>query len=85
MSINLHCKQVNLIQTPTYITELIYSNGDGGWRGIRYRYECWILNSIQEINNDQILSQDYKRDYSIMIKNHIKELHQHKTLSFGTG
>lgn len=43
MSMNLHCSQVNLLQTPTHITYMCYSNNDGGWKGIRYRYLQWVM------------------------------------------
>ena len=46
MSMNLKCKEVDLWQTPTYITYMCYSNGDGGWKGILYRYSEWAKGSI---------------------------------------
>ena len=39
---NLNAKEVTLLQTPTWITYICYSNGDGGWKGILYRYEQWV-------------------------------------------
>ena len=42
MSMNLVCDEIELRQTPTYITYMCYSNGDGGWEGILYRYKEWV-------------------------------------------
>jgi len=42
MSMNLHCKEVDLWQTPTHITYMCYSNKNGGWKGILYRYSEWV-------------------------------------------
>ena len=51
MSMNLTCKQVDLWQTPTFITWMCLSarpNGkgvykqDGGWRGVKFRYLEWV-------------------------------------------
>ena len=43
MSMNLHCDEFDLIQTSTFISCLIYSNNDGKWRGVYYRYKQWVL------------------------------------------
>jgi hypothetical protein len=41
MSVNLQCKQFQLRQVPTLMSELVYSRNDGGWRGVCHRYELW--------------------------------------------
>lgn len=42
MSINLHCDTVELLQTPTWVTQICISNNDGGWQGILRRYKIWV-------------------------------------------
>lgn len=46
MSMNLHCKEVDLWQTPTHITYMCYSNKNGGWKGIFYRYSEWVRGTL---------------------------------------
>lgn len=46
MSMNLHCKEVDLWQTPTHITYMCYSNKDGGSKGILYRYSEWVRGTL---------------------------------------
>lgn len=62
MSINLHCKEVELVQTPTYITYLCYyaefsqtehkRNKPGHWKSILAKYLLWyrdyLLSGPQE-------------------------------------
>jgi hypothetical protein len=52
---NLNCKSKNKIidlwQTPTSISHMCYSNNDGGWQGVLYRYKEWVkghLNGVWE-------------------------------------
>ena len=58
MSINLTCKEVELWQTPTWVTDMCvsvsrpptkkpdgrwrFASSDGGWRGVLFRYTCWV-------------------------------------------
>lgn len=47
MSMNLHCKELDLWQTPTHITYMCMSldkkgNPDGGMEGVRKRYLYWV-------------------------------------------
>lgn len=51
MSMNLHCNHLELPQIPTYASYLVYSNNDGGWRGVAYRLEqYWRMKSQQDCN-----------------------------------
>ncbi len=47
MSLNLKADKVELWQTPTWVTYICYSNDDGGWEGILYRYEQWAWSHTQ--------------------------------------
>ena len=48
MSMNLTCDEMELLQTPTFITWMCLSYNpiskqpDGGWQGILRRYEYWV-------------------------------------------
>lgn len=53
MSMNLHCTNFELPQIPTYMSYLIYSNGDGGNKGVAYRLEQYIRMNIQDAHNDR--------------------------------
>ena len=78
MSMNLHCKQMDLWQTPTHITYMCISNNNGGWKGIKYRYTQWVeshSNGCWE-NIEQL--EEMRRG----IKEHIKQLNSHKKLDF---
>lgn len=60
MSMNLRCEQVELWQTPTYITYMCYSNEDGGWQGILYRYEEWVLSQTDGVWDNESAYQKAK-------------------------
>jgi hypothetical protein len=78
MSINLHCKEMELWQTPTYITKMCYSSEQGGWKGIRNRYIEWVKH-----HTDGVYDNEY--DLEMMrerVKIHIEELCSHKKLTF---
>lgn len=78
MSMNLHCEQVELWQTPTYITYMCYSNRDGGWKGILYRYSEWVksfLNGCWKSNEDFEEMKD-------RIDKHLAALNSYKKLTF---
>jgi hypothetical protein len=81
MSLNLHCNEVELWQTPTYITLMTYSNNDGGWLGIKYRYIQWVESHLDGVWQN-------REDLNHMmttIKLHVKELNRHRKLTFSIG
>lgn len=47
MSMNLWCNKVELPQIPTYPSYMIYSNKDGGTKGILYRLEQYFRGKCQ--------------------------------------
>lgn len=55
MSINLHCDQLDLLQTPTYITNMCMSinpetnEPDGGMDGVRRRYILWVESTLNGV------------------------------------
>lgn len=75
---NLDCKEVPLWQTPTHITHMCYSNGDGGWQGIRYRYCEWVKGTL----NGTWQSHEDLQDAQNHVKEHIAELMSKKNLTF---
>lgn len=80
MSMNLHCEEVELWQTPTHISYMCYSNNNGGWRGILYRYEQWVQSLLNGVfTEDELERRDELKE---SIKEHIKELHSFKRLRF---
>ena len=58
MSMNLHCDEMDLWQTPTYITYMSMSldnngNPDGGMEGVRKRYLMWVKSRLNGVWRDQ--------------------------------
>ena len=49
MSMNLYCNGFDVIQTPTYITYMIYDDGAGGMDAVKRRY----INYIKYLRQDQ--------------------------------
>jgi hypothetical protein len=78
MSMNLKCKEVELWQTPTHITYMCYSNGDGGWQGILYRYSEWIKNGI----NHTFPSKESADDWHNQVKEHLSQFEDKNALTF---
>lgn len=77
MSINLHCEEVELWQTPTWVTEMCLSVSnpadgvcDGGWRGVLHRYKIWVRMHSQGIWENQ---EDYEHEQA-RINAHLKDL-----------
>jgi len=70
MSMNLHCKQVVLWQTPTYITYMCFSREDGGWLGILYRYKLWVESHTNGVWEDP---EDYEH-MKWVIQLHLEKL-----------
>ena len=79
MSMNLICEEMEIPQTPTYITWMILSNNDGGLEGIKYRYIQWANYQRQELFNNAKTKKDQK-DIDRAWKAHIKKLNSFKEL-----
>lgn len=82
MSMNLWCKQVDLRQTPTYITETIALNHEkklDNWKDIRYRYLRWLKGEMLE--SMPRTREDYK-DFKEIYKEHEAELMSYNKLDF---
>ena len=78
MSMNLHCEEVDLWQTPTYITYMCFSNEDGGWQGILYRYTQWVKSCA----NGPFKS-SYDADIALQnVKEHLNKFKGKKQLTF---
>ncbi len=78
MSMNLHCKEVPLWQTPTHITYMCYSNGDGGWKGILYRYSEWVKGTLTGVWKNTADLEDARQ----RVNEHLSELNSKKKLTF---
>jgi hypothetical protein len=75
---NLHCEQMDLWQTPTYITYMCISNNNGGWKGIKHRYSLWVKHHSNGVWEDA-------EDHNYMlerIKDHLDKLNSFKKLDF---
>lgn len=81
MSMNLHCEEVELWQTPTYITNMCYSKEDGGWEGIRYRYIEWVKSH----RNGVWENYEKYEDMCEHVKGHLAELTSYEKLIFFVG
>lgn len=53
----LSCKEVELLKIPEWATDIVYSNGDGGSEGIRYRCVKWIESLSRREYYDSVQSQ----------------------------
>ena len=78
MSMNLHCEEVELWQTPTYITYMCYSDNDGGLQGILNRYCLWVKGTLDGVYDDVTIL-DEKRN---AVVEHITELKSYAKLTF---
>jgi hypothetical protein len=83
---NLECKEVNLWQTPTFITYMCFSNNDGGWRGILYRYKMWVQYETQLALNCNCKNAAEQKNSQARVREHLDELDKaikcHKKLTF---
>jgi len=75
---NLHCDEVALWQTPTHVTYMCYSNGDGGWKGILYRYSEWVKGTL----NGSWKSTEDLNDAKEAVANHLAQFNGKKELTF---
>ena len=90
MSMNLNCrnkktqKEVSLYQTPTYMSYMIYSNGDGGNKGILYRYEQYLLSTLNGTfkTEDLPLVEQRRKDIQTHLMNLKQELTKMKDFEF---
>ena len=85
MSINLHCDGFNVIQTPTYITFMIYDDGCGGNVAIKRRYMNYIRYLRQEEFNKNIHNPKAQRDAWSYWTEHIKDCEDAGDLNFSIG
>lgn len=72
MSINLHCEEATVWQTPTWVTEMCMSRGangrpDGGWKGVLRRYKIWLRAQAYEGGK-------LDKDFQEAIEDHLKDL-----------
>lgn len=72
MSMNLYCDEIELYQTPTYITYMCLSYNkrgrpDGGWKGVLKRYKVWVCNRV----NSWPTQEDYD-EWQRNIDTHLK-------------
>lgn len=62
MSMNLHCNWFNVIQTPTYITYMIYDDCSGGQVAVKRRYINYIKYLRQEQFNTNSSNPEAQKD-----------------------
>lgn len=74
---NLFCqhkeskKEVTLIQLPSRISYLVYSQGQGGNPGILYRYEQYLYSTIE----GKLFKSDYElKEARKNVDDHLKEV-----------
>lgn len=76
MSMNLVCDEFELLQTPTWVTDIclswdpVYKCSDGGWQGILRRYIIWVEGCINGSYKTQRDLDDTKTFYN----DHINKL-----------
>jgi hypothetical protein len=76
MSMNLHVesnkseKPFDLLQTPTTMSYLIYSDGDGGPDRIMHRYTIWVESLVDGVYTDE----KELKDKRTRIKKHLNAL-----------
>lgn len=79
MSMNLHCSEVPLVQTPTCITYMClgpHDNPEKDWRAIRDRYIKWLESHWQGLQTPE------KIERRINTAPHIEELMSQDHLTF---
>lgn len=83
MSMNLHCEEMDLWQTPTHITYMcFYDNIDlkkqALWIDARSRYAIWIKSTADGVYD----SQEECDEVHDRINSHLRELYKYKKLNF---
>jgi len=78
MSINLHCKEVELWQTPTFVTFMLfnerYDDGKKDWKAIRDRYIFWLMEKKRTYGQE--------KNTVAAIEEHIEEIRSCVTMEF---
>lgn len=89
MSTNLHCEEMDLVQTPTYITHIIALRHNGSldnWKNILYKYKEWNRMRHQDgfnsMINDPKAQKEWSDQYTEWMKNHFAALDSYKILHF---
>lgn len=81
MSLNLHCKEFNLWQTPTDVTMRALGDGNEHWTVTMGVYIEWVIQKA--INSDGSIDKDMQS----MIDAHLRLLNdavkKHRKLTFG--
>jgi len=79
MSMNLHCKQLELWQTPTHITYMCVMQDDGkissnlkGKKARRalYMYRQWVRSCINGVWDDE----EERKSHEEFLNNHVKRI-----------
>lgn len=87
MSMNLHCEEMELRQTPTYITYMCAYVGhdkdgmyvqDKDWKAIRFRYIEWVKSGLNGVWEDPDDYEYAKKE----IAEHVEKLMKFKKLNF---
>jgi hypothetical protein len=85
MSMNLHCKEVDLWQTPTHITYMCFEkvNSKGkiiqdNWKSILHRYILWLKQTLNGVYENQL----EEMEKAETVAKHIVELKKYKKLHF---
>lgn len=74
MSMNLHCNKYPIMQLPTYISYLIYSNNDGGSSGVVYRYEMYMRHLYQNAFNKLAGNEQGQKNVEDMYEQILKDI-----------
>lgn len=85
MSMNLKCKEVELLQTPTHITKMCLFRANGqkdSWPNVLYRYTLWFnsLYSVMQGTKEEIAAEDATRVAHLKMLD--KAVKKHKRLHF---
>ena len=81
MSMNLRCEEMELWQTPTYITRMCYETHDyqeDDWRNIRHKYTLWVRSHTNGVWKDDG-ELERMRD---AVNAHLEELYSYESLNF---
>ena len=74
MSMNLHCNKYPIMQLPTYISYLIYSDNDGGTGGVLYRYEMYVRHLYQDTFNKLAGNEKRQKNVENMYEQILKDI-----------
>jgi len=81
MSMNLHADEMELWQTPSWVTEVCLFKDDSktpdNWKSVRFRYARWVQSRLNGVHDTESL-----KDLEQEVEDHLKTLYSFERLHF---